>query len=105
MDAYDDGMQAYEHPIRGARGMRLKTRIHQQRQSPERHLRARGINEGETIMDKYDEITIQESVADEITEAIKGCYDILFNVCVAFGMDWKPYCAALMRDLADHVEL
>lgn len=56
-------------------------------------------------MDNRDEITIQESIADEITEVVKGCYDILFSVCVAFGVDWKPYCAALMRDLADHVEL
>ena len=56
-------------------------------------------------MGKYEDTTVQEIIADDITEAIKECHDILFNVCAAFGMDWKPYCAALMRDLADHVEL
>lgn len=56
-------------------------------------------------MGVFEDKTIQESIVDDITDLIKYCFDILFNVCVAFGMDWKPYCAALMRDLADHVEL
>lgn len=56
-------------------------------------------------MDNRVEVTVQEIIADDITETIKECYDVLFNVCSAFGMDWKPYCATLMRDLADHVEL
>jgi len=56
-------------------------------------------------MDNREDTTVQEIIADDITEAIKYCYDMLFNVCSVFGMDWKPYCATLMRDLADHVEL
>ncbi len=64
-----------------------------------------GAKSKEIQMDNRVEITVQEIIADDITETIKECYDVLFNVCTAFGMDWKPYCATLMRDLADHVEL
>ncbi len=100
-----DFMTSHARQGRGTRGKESESGSHLRKRCPEWRMRLRGVNEGDFSMDNRDEITIQESIADEITETIKGCYDILFNVCAAFGVDWKPYCATLMRDLADHVEL
>lgn len=54
---------------------------------------------------KVNDVTMQEVMADEMEDMAKQCHSVLFNICVMFGLDWKKYCAALMRDLAELVEI